>query len=44
MGDSEGKRHPSWIWTMGVLGGGSGDEGTYLQTNSKYELTTKLNQ
>jgi len=23
MGESEGKWHPSWIWTMGVLGGGS---------------------
>lgn len=44
MGESEGKRRPSWIWTMGVLGGGSGDEGTCLQANSKYELTTKLNK
>jgi len=27
MGESEGKRRPSWIWTMGDLGAGSGDEG-----------------
>jgi len=31
MGESEGRRRPSWIWTTntGVLEGGSGDEGTY---------------
>jgi hypothetical protein len=27
MGESEGKRLPSWIWTIDVLEGGSGDEG-----------------
>ena len=35
MGESEGRRRPSWIWTMntGVVGGSAdqaGDEGTYL--------------
>ena len=35
MGDSEGKRHPSWIWTMnmGMVGGSAdqaGDKGAYL--------------
>ena len=31
MGESEGTRRPSWIWTVntGILAGGSGDEGTY---------------
>jgi hypothetical protein len=33
MGDSEGKRRPSWIWTMNTGVGNSedkaGDEGTY---------------
>ena len=44
MGESEGKRLLSWIWTIGVLGGGSGDEGTCLQAISMYKLTTKLNK
>lgn len=32
MGESEGNRRPSWIWTVntGMVAGGSGDEGTYL--------------
>jgi len=44
MGEFKRKRCILWIWAIGVLGGGSGDEGTYLQTNSKYKLTTKLNK
>jgi len=34
MGESEGKWHPSRIWTMGDLGGGSGDEGMRVQANN----------
>lgn len=30
MGDSEGEQRLSCIWTMCVLRGGSGDEGTHL--------------
>lgn len=44
VGESEGKRRPSWIWTMGDLGGGSGDEGTCVQADNQHTLTTKLNE
>jgi hypothetical protein len=32
MGESEGRRRPSWIWTTTAVAGGSGDEGMYASS------------